>query len=422
MRKISKLLPLFLVLLANLVGFGILFFLNGQFDKQVLYSFFAVLGIVLISYAVILFGSFGDEYLFLVVSMIFTVGIMFLLRINVEVAQNQIMYFYIGMAGFFAVYVIYRKQTFCHKPKFIVGYIAFSVLLFMATLLLGTSSGGAKNWLNLGGIGIQPSEIIKIFFILALAGLYTAPYVENERRRGLLFRWMASYRIRQFIIMIIAYMFLGFLVLQREWGSAVLYFLIYFTMQYVFGNSKLIFALNILGAGAGGFLGIKTMSHIQERISIWLDPFADQQGLGYQIVQSLYAMASGGFTGTGLGVGHPSFVPLVKNDFIFVAICEELGMIGAIGVIMLFFLLMYRGVKISLRATNAFNKAVALGIAAMFGYQTFIIIGGVTKFIPMTGITLPFVSAGGSSLAACFVALGILQAISGKESENTDDI
>jgi len=133
-------------------------------------------------------------------------------------------------------------------------------------------------------------------------------------------------------------------------------------------------------------------------------------------------MASGGFAGTGLGLGNPSLVPLVKNDFIFVAICEEFGMIGAIGVIMLFFLLVYRGIKISLRSTNNFNKAVALGIAAMFGYQTFIIIGGVTKFIPMTGITLPFVSAGGSSLAACFVALGILQAISGKGGEMSDVI
>lgn len=422
MRKIAKLAPLFLVLLSNLLGFGILYFLNGELDSAVLYSSLAVLVIVLVSYAVILFGSFGDEYLFLVVSMIFTIGIIFLLRISTEVAQNQIMYFYIGMAGFFVTYVFYKKQSFCHRPKMIFWYIAFSILLFMVTLIFGSSSGGAKNWLNLGFIGIQPSEIIKIFFILALSGLYTLPYKENERRRGLLYRWMASPFKRQLIIMIIAYTHLGFLVLQREWGSAVLYFLIYFTMQYVFGNSKIIFAMNILGAGAGAFLGVKTMVHIQERIAIWLDPFKDPGSLGYQIVQSLYAMASGGFTGTGLGMGNPSFVPLVKNDFIFVAICEEFGMIGAIGVVMLFFLLMYRGIKISLRATNPFNKAVALGVAAMFGYQTFIIIGGVTKFIPMTGITLPFVSAGGSSLAACFVALGILQAISAKEGENSDVI
>ncbi len=422
MRKIAKLAPLFLVLLSNLLGFGILYFLNAELDSTVLYSSLAVLLIVLFSYAVILFGSFGDEYLFLVVSMIFTIGIMFLLRISADVAQNQILYFYIGMAGFFVTYVFYKKQSFFHRPKMIMWYILFSILLFMVTLLFGSSSGGAKNWLSLGPIGIQPSEIIKIFFILALSGLYTLPYKEDERRRGLLYQWMASPFKRQMMIMVIAYTFLGFLVLQREWGSAVLYFLIYFTMQYVFGNSKSVFIINIFGAGAGAFLGIKTMTHIQERISIWLDPFQDPGSLGYQIVQSLYAMASGGFTGTGLGMGNPSFVPLVKNDFIFVAICEEFGMIGAIGVVMLFFLLMYRGIKISLRATNPFNKAVALGLAAMFGYQTFIIIGGVTKFIPMTGITLPFVSAGGSSLAACFVALGILQAISAKESENSDVI
>ena len=220
----------------------------------------------------------------------------------------------------------------------------------------------------------------------------------------------------------VAYLFIGFLILQKEWGSALLYFLIYFFMQYVFGNSKTVFALNIIIAGMGSYLGVKTMTHIQQRIEIWLNPFENASDMGYQVVQSLYAMASGGVMGSGIGMGYPSYIPLVKNDFIFAAICEELGMIGGIGVIMLFFMLVYRGIKISLRSTKPFNKAVSMGFAAMFGFQAFIIIGGVTKFIPLTGITLPFMSAGGSSLAACFIALAILQAISAKTEEITDVI
>ena len=420
MRKIKHLVPLFLVLLTNLIGFGVLYFTNRGIDNTILYSSVAVAAIVLISYAIILFGSRGDEYLFLIVSMIFTIGIIFLLRLNTDIAMHQTLFFYIGMAGFFVIYIIYRKTEAYQSLKFSIILIAASAFLFIFTLLFGSAVGGAKNWLSFGRIGIQPSEIIKVFFILALAGLLTCPY--DEDNSTLLKRVMNHKTKRQFFIMLVAFMFIGFLVMQREWGSALLYFMIYFTMQYIFGSSKSVFALNILFAVCGSWLGVKTMTHIQQRITIWIDPFKNASDLGYQIVQSLYAMASGGVTGSGLGLGYPSYIPLYTNDFIFAAICEELGLIGGIGVILLFFMLVYRGIKIALRSTNAYNKAVASGISAMFGYQAFIIIGGVTKFIPLTGITLPFVSAGGSSLAACFAALAILQAISAKTEEMSDVI
>lgn len=423
MKKIKRLTPLLIVLLANLIGFGVLFFSEESLDASVLYFCAALLAVVLVSYAIILFGSLGDEYLFLIVSMIFTIGIISLFRLNKDVALHQILYYYVGMAGFFAVYTVYRKADFWDKPAVIKSYIAASFLLFAVTLLFGRASGGAKNWLGTSSFGIQPSEIIKLLFILALAGLYTEPYkTEEDGYKNKLERLFNTPSARQIIIMAVAYMHIGFLVLQREWGSALLYFMIYFTMQYVFGKGALIMVLNVLLAGMGSLVGIKTMTHIQQRISIWRDPFANAGDLGYQIVQSLYAMASGGITGSGLGLGHPEFVPLAKNDFIFAEICEELGMIGAVGVVMLFFMLTYRGVKIALRTTKPFNKVVALGISAMYGYQTFIIIGGVTKFIPLTGITLPFVSAGGSSLASCFAALAILQAISSKREELSDVI
>jgi len=194
---------------------------------------------------------------------------------------------------------------------------------------------------------------------------------------------------------------------------------VYVREKYLFG-----FVLSVIGwlVGAVIYGGYMTMNHIQERVAIWKDPFADAGDMGYQIVQSLYAMASGGFMGSGLGQGSPDLIPVVKSDFIFSAIYEEFGMLGATAVIMLFFLLVYRGIKISLRCTNTFNKALTLGLSLMFGFQTFIIIGGVTKFIPMTGITLPFMSAGGSSLAASFIALAILQAVSGRKEDLSDDI
>ena len=147
----------------------------------------------------------------------------------------------------------------------------------------------------------------------------------------------------------------------------------------------------------------------------WIDPWSDITDKGYQITQSLFAIASGGFFGTGIGMGRPDMVPAVTTDFIFAAICEELGVFGGVAVVLLFMLLIYRGIKIILGVKNRFNKILGFGIAVMFGLQTFIIIGGVIKLIPLTGITLPFVSYGGSSLTTSFIALGIMQAIS-----NTD--
>ena len=159
------------------------------------------------------------------------------------------------------------------------------------------------------------------------------------------------------------------------------------------------------------------MNHIQIRVHTWLDPWADVAGSGYQIYQSLFAIASGGFFGTGLGQGRPGYIPEVHSDFIFSAICEELGLFGGFAIILLFFIFTYRGIKIALKLPDGFDKCVATGITVMFGIQTFIIIGGVIKMIPLTGITLPFISYGGSSLLSSFISLGILQAISAKESK-----
>jgi len=202
------------------------------------------------------------------------------------------------------------------------------------------------------------------------------------------------------------------MVLQTEWGTSLLMFLIFIFMFYAFERDWKLLALNLLVGAGGGWLGLHFLYHIQVRVSVWLDPWKDASGTGYQITQSLFAIANGGYLGTGIGNGSPGFIPAVQSDFIFSAICEELGIFGGIVVILLFFLLTYRCIRICIETGNLFHKAVSLGIALMFGFQTFIIIGGVTKFIPMTGITLPFISYGGSSVIVSFAAVGIMQAIS----------
>ena len=203
--------------------------------------------------------------------------------------------------------------------------------------------------------------------------------------------------------------------MQRDWGTILVLFLIYIFMIYIYENGFGFLAANVMLAAVTALLGYKFLYHIRVRVSVWLDPWSDIANKGYQITQSLFAIASGGYFGRGLGNGSPSYIPEVHTDFIFAAICEEMGVFGGAAVIILFFLLSYRCFKIALGAKNPFNKAVGVGLTLMFAFQTFIIIGGVIKFIPLTGITVPFVSYGGTSVIASFISLGIMQAISAKE-------
>ena len=185
-------------------------------------------------------------------------------------------------------------------------------------------------------------------------------------------------------------------------------------MMYVFGEKKKILLFNILFGCVGALLGALLVPHIKVRIDVWLDPWSDITGRGYQITQSLFAIGSGGFFGSGIGLGSPEYIPEVHSDFIFSAICEEFGLLGGVAVVMLYFILVYRGIRIAMQNNNAFYRCVAAGISALFGFQTFIILGGVIKLIPLTGITLPFISYGGSSLLISFSAVAVLEAIANR--------
>jgi cell division protein FtsW len=174
-----------------------------------------------------------------------------------------------------------------------------------------------------------------------------------------------------------------------------------------------------VGAGTvllmlGGFLSYHLFNHVRIRFDIWLNPWHDPDGRGYQIIQSLFALGSGGVFGTGLSQGRPNFIPAVHTDFVFAAIGEELGLAGTIAVLLLFMLLIYRGFRAALSAPHDFCALVAAGLSSLLALQTFVIIGGVTKFVPLTGVTLPFISYGGSSMLSNFLILGLLHNISEK--------
>lgn len=419
MSASKSLRPLFYLIVINALGAFLISLSYGAADKTVFLLIGSLCALSALSYFFIHLLRLGDGYLFLIVSMLSSIGAIMLLRLKSEYGTKQVIWFVIGVAAYFLTCGVYRRISFWNKLTPV--YLAASGLLFIATRLFGTVRNGSRNWIIVGEASVQPSEVIRILLILALSAIFTNGLAPREGQKPL----AAFYNTKTGRLCAASaalYMHIAFLVLQREWGLSLLFFGVFLVLLSVYGNDWRFMWGNALLAVTGGLGGYIVMPHIRTRVTAWLNPFGDISGGGYQITQSLFAIGEGGFAGRGIGVGSPYYIPEVHSDFIFSAICEEMGVLGGTAVIMLYFVLVYRGFKIALSCTNPFNKAVALGISAMLGIQTFIIIGGVIKLIPLTGITLPFVSYGGSSMVTTFAALGILQAISAKTGELTDEL
>ncbi len=409
MQNFKFIKPIFMIMLINLLGYSLLTLMMETPDIKILYSGIFVIFILSVSYLVVKHLGGCDGYIFLIVSMLFSVGEIMLFRLSTTLGERQIMWLILGLLFFFIVYCLVLKLNIWSKLGYC--YYMFSVILFMTTFIFGSTISGSRNWIEIGNFTIQPSEIIKILVIFLLADRYAHP---------------GKYRFKNLNASItssvLVYSVIGLMLLQREWGTSLLLLLIHFSLMFIFNDEKWMLLLNILLGIIIGTIGCLFVSHIKIRIDVWLNPWNDIIDTGYQITQSLFAIAAGGFFGVGLGQGSPEFIPEVHSDFIFSAICEEFGIFGGIATILLYFLLVYRGIRISMKINNVFYKVVAVGISCMFGYQSLIILGGVTKMIPLTGITLPFISYGGSSLLVSFASIAILEAISNKEFIIDDDL
>lgn len=393
--------PAYLLILLDILGFSLLF-MSKDYNPRVLYTCGAVILLFVIMYTILVLCRMGDKFIMLMVFMLMSIGVLVLCRINLDYGFKQIVWILLGGAAFFVAYFIYYNVKIWDRFWYL--YFILGVGLFLFTLVFGRTVNGSKNWVILGPISFQPSEITKILFIMCLACHYSGTWTKS----------ILGKVHPKWVLMLITYVFVGFLVLQRDWGTILVIFSIYLFMVYVYEPDKKLLFINLAALGVIGVVGCKFLYHIQVRVSTWLDPWADISNKGYQITQSLFAIASGGYFGRGLGNGSPYYIPEVHSDFIFAAICEEMGVFGGVAVILLFFLIAYRCFKISILTPAPFDKAVSFGVTVMFALQTFIIIGGVTKLIPLTGITLPFVSYGGTSIIISFASLGIIQAISAK--------
>lgn len=352
----------------------------------------------------------GDPFFLPLAVMLIGIGLTMVLRLKPALFLYQSIWVIAGLFCFLFSVFFFRHLEQLSQYKYLCGMIG--IVLLLIAIIFGVDIGGHRSWVILGPVRFQPSEFAKIFIILFLAAYLT-------ERHELLTSATKHYGPLvlphpRFIAPLLAIWGLAMVmfVVQRDLGSALLYFGITIIMVYIASGRLTYVLLGIILFFIGSFACYKLYAHVQVRVDIWLNPWADPNGKAYQIVQSLFALGSGGILGSGLTYGFPQMIPEVHTDFIFAAIGEELGFAGSSAVLISYILIIYRAFKAALETINPFSILVAAGLAVSFALQIFLIIGGVTKFFPLTGITLPFVSYGGSSMVANFILLGMLFAIS----------
>ncbi|MDI9589822.1 MAG: FtsW/RodA/SpoVE family cell cycle protein [Acidobacteriota bacterium] len=333
-------------------------------------------------------------------------GIAFVTRLAPSLAVNQVIWLFVSVGAMIATLALVPSLDELAEYKYTLGVAGVALLLL--PMLFGTEIGGSKLWLRLGPFTFQPGELAKICITLFLA----AYLAENREMLSASMRHVGPFalpRPRMLLPMLVMWgLSLLIVVFERDLGSALLFFTFFVIMLYVCTGrvSYVVVSLGMLVMG--GFICYGLFSHVQVRVQIWLDPFQDPSNKGLQIVQSLYSLADGGFAGVGIGKGVPTLIPVVESDFIFSAIGEEMGLLGASGVLVAYMLLAVRGLTTAARAKSDVSSFTAVGLTASITVQAFLIVAGVTKLLPLTGVTLPFMSQGGSSLLASFIIVGLL--------------
>jgi cell division protein FtsW (lipid II flippase) len=340
------------------------------------------------------------------------VGYVMIARLDDHLAGLQATWTLIGIAAFAGTLLVVRRLRDLEQYRYTFMFVGVGLLLLPLAPGIGRSINGARIWVSIGPLNFQPGEFAKI----ALAIFFASYLVEKRELLGVAARRVGPVslpELRHFGPVLLAWaVSLLVMVAEKDLGSSLLFFALFMVLLWVATERASYLAAGLGLFSAGAFVAWQAFAHVQERIEVWIDPFADPQGSGYQIVQATFALAWGGIAGTGLGLGNPGRIPAASTDFIFAAIGEELGLLGASAMLVAFLLMIGTGLRIALRAGSPFETLLATGLTTILGVQAFIIMGGVIRLLPLTGITLPFVSYGGSSLVANYVLLALLLRIS----------
>ncbi len=359
----------------------------------------------------------ADPYLLPIVGAITAIGLVTLQRIDPALARDQVIWVAVGAIGFIGVVLIVPDHHVLERYRYMIGLTGVGLLVI--TMIFGTEINGARLWIEIGGgQTVQLGEFSKVLIVIFLAG-----FLRDKRellavptRKVIGVPVPPAAVVGPLALFLVAA--LALVVVLNDFGTALLFFGIFLAMIYVAAGRAAYAISGFVLFIAGSVAVWALVPRVADRVTNWLDPFSDEQDQGYQLVQSLYALADGGTFGRGLGGGFlvlengGRVVPALETDFLFTAIGAELGFIGAVGVLLLFVVLAARGFAIAARAPDGFSKLLAAGLTTVVGLQALLIVGGVVRLVPLTGVTLPFMSYGGSSVVTNFALIALLLVIS----------
>lgn len=386
---------------------------TAQIPARIVPFLIVVLGVLLAAHvATRMLAGAADTLLLPLAALLNGLGYVMIARLSDRLAGLQAMWTVVGVTAYCLTLFAVPRIANLTRYRWTLLAGAFTLLALPMIPGLGYSSGGARIWVRLGSITFQPGEFAKV----ALAVFFAAYLAERRELIAARFWRLGPLHLPEPVHLLPIVMAwagsVGIMVLQRDLGSSLLFFTLLVIMLWVATDRTTYlvggFALFAIAAVAA----YRMFDHVQTRVAVWLDPWSDFYGKGYQLAQASFALAEGGLSGTGLGLGDPQRIPLAQNDFIFAALGEELGLFGATLILMSYLLIVGAGLRAATITDRADEKLLAVGLSSILGVQAFIIIAGVIRVLPLTGVTLPFVSYGGSSLVANYVLLALLVRIS----------
>ncbi len=378
-----------------------------------------VLGLMVVAHvAVRRLAPDADGTLLPIAALLNGLGYVFIVRLDEakanpkNLAGLQSGWIAVGVVAFVLTLVLLRRVRDLERYRWTIGFVGVGLLLLPLVPGVGKTINGAKIWVGIGPVSFQPGEFAKI-----LLAIFFASYLVEKRE----LLAVSSFRLGPIPLpdpkhlgpVLLAWgVSLVVMVAQRDLGSSLLFFALFVALLWVSTERATYLVVGLALFAGGALFAHYQFTHVQERVDIWLDPWQDPKDDGFQIVESAFAFSAGGVTGTGLNLGSPTRIPYAETDFIFAAVGEELGLVGASAVLLAFLLIVGAGLRIALRTEVHFERLLATGLTVLIGVQSFIIMAGVVRLLPLTGVTLPFVSYGGSSLIANYVLLALLLRIS----------